>query len=94
MGCENLFFTHLSYQGTASTIKEEKACLCSTRYEHIVILLYNPRYRFSQWIPIMFLIIPHCHLFARVRVAILAQMRAGVVFPDVFAQDLHAEEVH
>ena len=39
----------------------------------------------------MFLIVPHRHLLARVRVAVLAQVRAGVVFADVFAQDAAAE---
>ena len=33
----------------------------------------------------MLLIVPHRHLLARVRVAVLAQVWAGVVFADVFA---------
>ena len=39
----------------------------------------------------MLLIIPHRHLLARIRIAILAKVRAGVVFADVFAQDAAAE---
>lgn len=39
----------------------------------------------------MGIIVPHRHILARVRIAVLAQVRAGVVFPDVFAQDAAAE---
>lgn len=39
----------------------------------------------------MCIIIPHRHLLARVRVAVLAQVRASIILPYVFAQDAAAE---
>ena len=50
-----------------------------------------PRYRLPFRIHSVPIIILNRHLLARIRIAILAQVRAGVVFADVLAQDAAAE---